>query len=104
MSREKLIKEIAEINRLIHEPARLAIMAALYGVQEADFLYLLNLTGLTKGNLSAHVSRLEEAGYVEVEKKFVGKKPMTLYRMTEKGRAAFRDYLKFIRQMGELGE
>ncbi len=92
-------RDIQKIDRLIHEPARLAIMAVLYALKEADFLYLLKTTGLTKGNLSAHVSKLEEAGYIQVEKKFVGKKPKTIYRLTERGREAFKTYLNQMRKI-----
>ena len=94
-------REIQKIDRLIHEPARLAIMSILYALSEADFLYLLSATGLSKGNLSAHVGRLEEAGYVEVEKKFIGKKPKTVYRLTPDGRKAFNEYLRHMRKIVE---
>jgi len=67
-------------------------MATLAVVQEADFRYLLHVTELTKGNLSAHLSKLEEAGYVEIEKTFRGKYPLTICRLTEKGREAFEAY------------
>jgi len=98
--------DLAEIDRLIHEPARMAIMAALYGCESADFTFLLNATGLTKGNLSAHAGRLEEAGYVKVEKGFVGKLPHTQYNLTPAGRRAFRTYrerlrLALVRMNGE---
>jgi len=83
---------VKEIDRLIHEPARLLIMAHLYVVEGADFLYLMNQTGLTFGNLSSHMSRLEEAGYIEVEKTFVDKRPNTRLRLTEAGRKAFNEY------------
>ncbi|BBB47050.1 winged helix-turn-helix domain-containing protein [Pelolinea submarina] len=86
--------EIASLDRLIHEPARLAILSVLYAVKEADFLFLLRETGLTKGNLSTHLSKLEAAGYIEIEKGYVGKLPQTLCRMTEQGRRAFDDYRK----------
>jgi DNA-binding transcriptional ArsR family regulator len=86
--------EIASLDRLIHEPARLAILSVLYAVKEADFLFLLRETGLTKGNLSTHLSKLETAGYIEIEKGYVGKLPQTLCRMTEQGRQAFDDYRK----------
>jgi DNA-binding MarR family transcriptional regulator len=90
---------MSELDRLIHEPARLLIMALLMGVQEADFLYLLRESGLTKGNLSTHLSRLEQGGYVEIEKGFRGKIPLTILRLTAQGRKAFRDYRK---KMGAL--
>ena len=87
---------MSELNRVIHEPARLTILALLSSVKEADFLYLLRETGLTKGNLSTHLMRLEEAGYVEIEKGFRARKPLTRIRITAKGRAAFSGYLAAI--------
>jgi DNA-binding MarR family transcriptional regulator len=83
-------RQIADLDRLIHEPARLMIAATLYCVKEADFLYLQNQTDSTKGNLSSHLAKLEESGYVEIEKTYRGKIPMTLCRLTKKGRASFR--------------
>ncbi len=85
-------RDLAGIDRVIHEPARLVILALLYPLESADFLFLLRETGLTKGNLSAHLARLEEAGYVTVEKGFRGKIPQTTYSLTEEGRAALREY------------
>ena len=85
---------MSELDRVIHEPARLTIIALLSSVKEADFLYLQRETGLTKGNLSTHLMRLEEAGYVEIEKTFRGKLPLTLARLTAKGREAFQNYRK----------
>jgi DNA-binding MarR family transcriptional regulator len=96
---------LAHIDRIIHEPARLVIMAYLYVVESADFTFLMNQTGLTWGNLSSHMSKLEEAGYVRIEKMFVGKKPHTLASLTEAGRAAFRDYRRQMEQvLGDLPE
>ena len=83
---------LGEIDRLVHEPARLMILANLYVVESADFTFLMNQTGLTWGNLSSHMSKLETAGYIEVEKEFVGKKPHTMLRLTEAGREAFQEY------------
>ena len=83
---------LGEIDRLVHEPARLMILANLYVVESADFTFLMNQTGLTWGNLSSHMSKLEAAGYIEVEKEFVGKKPHTMLRLTEAGREAFQEY------------
>ncbi len=88
-----------EIDRIVHEPARLAIMALLYVVDSADFTFLMNQTGLSWGNLSAHMSRLEEAGYIEVEKSFKGRRPNTTLRLTSTGRNAFRDYRQKLKQM-----
>ena len=88
---------VKEIDRLIHEPARLLIMAHLYVVEAADFLYLMNQTGLTFGNLSSHMTRLEEAGYIEVEKSFVDKRPNTRLSLTDAGRKAFEEYRRNMR-------
>jgi DNA-binding MarR family transcriptional regulator len=86
------LSALAEVDRLIHEPARLAVMALLYVVESADFIFLMNQTGLTWGNLSAHMSKLEEAGYIEVVKSFKGKRPNTMMRLTQAGRVAFQAY------------
>lgn len=85
-------RDLAAIDRVVHEPARLIILALLFPLESSDFLFLLRETGLTKGNLSAHLMRLEEAGYVKVEKGYRGKVPHTTYSLTEEGRGAFRDY------------
>ena len=85
-------RSIAEVDRLIHEPARLMIVAILSVVESADFLYLQRETGLTKGNLSAHIARLDEAGYLTVEKTYRGKIPLTICRLTEAGRSAYQNY------------
>jgi DNA-binding MarR family transcriptional regulator len=83
---------IAKIDRLIHEPSRYTLMAYLYVVEVADFLFLLRQTGMTWGNLSAHLGKLEAAGYVVIEKEFLGKKPHTIVRLTDEGRNAFEEY------------
>ena len=88
-----------DVDRLIHEPARYTIMAHLYVVESADFLFLLRQTGLTWGNLSAHIGRLEAAGYVEVKKEFLGKKPHTVATLTQKGRLAFNAYRNVMKQV-----
>jgi DNA-binding MarR family transcriptional regulator len=75
-----------ELDRLVHEPGRLAILTVLSSVEDADFLFLQGATGLTKGNLSSHLSKLEDAGLVRVDKRFVGKRPNTNVRITEPGR------------------
>jgi DNA-binding MarR family transcriptional regulator len=80
------------IDRVIHEPARLLIMAHLYVVDSADFLFLMRQTGLTFGNLSSHMAKLEGAGYIEVVKDFVDRKPHTMLRVTARGRVAFEEY------------
>ena len=83
---------MSDIDRLVHEPARLRIIALLSGAKEADFLFLQRETGLTKGNLSSHLAKLEEGGYIEIEKTFRAKIPLTLIRLTPDGLRAFRQY------------
>lgn len=86
------LKNLVELDRVIHEPARLMLVAILSEVEEADFLFLLRETGMSKGNLSSHLTRLENAGYVEVTKTYRGKIQMTLCRLTDTGRTAFEEY------------
>ena len=96
------IREIFELDRVIHEPARLAIMLILAGAGEADFLYLQREGGFTQGNLSGHLAKLEEAGYVEIEKKFKGKMPLTVCSLTGKGKAALSKYSRHMVGILEL--
>ena len=93
------LPSVSDINKMIHEPARLLIMAHLYVVESADFLFLMRQTGMTFGNLSSHMSRLETAGYIDVEKEVKGKKPNTKLNLTESGRKAFEGYRQNIRQL-----
>jgi DNA-binding MarR family transcriptional regulator len=86
------VRKLAELDRVIHEPGRLMIVSILFLRKEADFLYLVRETGLTKGNLSSHLARLEEAGYLEIEKSNAGKVPLTVLRLTAEGRSSFRSY------------
>ena len=90
MSNDITQKDI--IDKLVHEPARLMLMLHLYAADSADFIYLMHRTGLSRGNLSSHMSKLEDAGYLMVEKKFVDKIPCTLLSLSEKGRLAFKKY------------
>ena len=90
-----------EIDKIIHEPARLQIMTQLYVVDEADFIYIMRQTGLTWGNLSSHMSKLEEAGYINVKKEFQEKKPHTILSMTKSGRVAFEKYRKMLDKVFE---
>jgi len=83
---------VTDLDRTIHEPARLRVLTILSGVDTADFKFLLTALGLSKGNLSSHISRLEHAGYVKVIKSFNGKIPHTDYKMTKVGRKALSDY------------
>jgi DNA-binding MarR family transcriptional regulator len=85
---------LTEVDRLIHEPARLVVMASLYVVESADYMFLMRQAGLTWGNLSAHLSKLEEAGYILIEKTYRGKRPYTLVRLSEKGRMVFKNYMQ----------
>ncbi len=90
---------LTDIDRLVHEPARLAIMALLYVLESADFTFLMNQTKLSWGNLSTHMSKLEEAGYIEVGKSFKGRRPNTNLCLTTKGRKAFQEYRQKLKQM-----
>lgn len=89
----------SEIDRLIHEPARFQVMALLYVVESADFTFIMNQLGLTWGNLSAHITKLEEGGYVTVEKGFKGKRPQTMLSLTKIGRKAFQTYRQMMKQI-----
>jgi DNA-binding MarR family transcriptional regulator len=86
------IRNLSELDRVIHEPGRLMIVALLSAVEKADFLYLLHETEMNKGTLSSHLARLEAAGYVEIAKTFRGKVPQTLLQLTAPGRKAFEQY------------
>ncbi len=91
--------ELPELNPVIHGKLRLALLSLLAGVEEAEFTWLRAKTGSTDGNLGAQLMKLEEAGYVAVEKKFVQRKPQTIYRMTEAGREALQEYVQALRQL-----
>ena len=92
------LRSLAEVDRMVHEPARLMILLVLYTVEAADFTFLINATELTDGNLSSHLSKLEAAGYVEVDKGFAGKKPRTRLRLTKLGRQAVENYRSTMQQ------
>lgn len=87
-------EELAELDRLVHEPARLALLTALGVCRSADFLYLQRLTGLSKGNLSSHLAKLADGGLVTIEKEFVGKTPNTRVSLTRQGRLAIERHWK----------
>ena len=93
---------LTDFDRILHSPARLTIVAILSAVEEADFVYLLNESGLTKGNLSTHLSKLEESGYIEIEKTYRGKVPLTLCRLTLTGRQAFTEYRQQLKRFVDL--
>lgn len=92
------IRTIADLDRVIHEPGRFMIVALLFAVERTDFLYLQHETGMNKGTLSSHISRLEAAQYVEVVKTYQGKVPQTLLRLTTAGREAFERYRRSLKQ------
>ena len=98
----KELAPIADIDRLVHEPARLMILAVLHIVESADFLFLMRQTGLTRGNLSSHMTKLEAAGYIDIKKEFVAKIPRTLLCLTDKGRDAFQAYRQGMIQVLDL--
>ena len=87
-----VFEELANLDRLIHEPARLAVLTALDSCQKTDFIFLQRLTGLSAGNLSVHLSKLEDAELVRMEKKIVAKRTQTQVQITEKGHAAIIKY------------
>ena len=94
---ERQTTGLESVNRVIHEPARLAIMARLYVLEEADWLFLHRQTGLSFGNLTSHLARLEASCYVSIEKMFIERKPHTVVRMTDEGREAFERYREQVR-------
>ena len=96
------LKPIADIDRAIHAPARLMILALLAAVESTDFTFLLTQTGLTRGNLASHLSKLEEVGYITVTKEFVERVPRTLYRLSEAGQTAVATYKANMQQVVAL--
>jgi DNA-binding PadR family transcriptional regulator len=91
--------DLPELNPVIHGKLRLALLSLLATVEEAEFTWLRSKTGSTDGNLGAQLMKLEEAGYLTVKKNFVQRKPQTIYRMTESGRAALTEYVQALRQL-----
>lgn len=89
---QQLVENVLALDRLVHEPARLAILTVLTSVEWAEFSFLETVCALSKGNLSSHLSKLEEAGLLEIEKSFRGKRPLTRVRLTEAGRLALQRY------------
>lgn len=101
---DESLRNLNDVDRLIHEPARLAITSILYAVEEADFLYLMHELQLTKGNLSSHLSKLEAAGYVQINKSIVNKKTRTICSLTETGREVFAGYLHQMEKVMQFNE
>ena len=90
---------LVDIDQVIHARARLMVLTYLYVVESVDYTFLTRLTGLTWGNLSTHLSKLEEAGYIKIEKTYQGKKPQTLIHLSQQGRTAFRAYKESMQQV-----
>jgi DNA-binding MarR family transcriptional regulator len=90
---------LADIDQVIHAPARLMVLTYLYVVESADYVFLVRQTGLSWGNLSTHLTKLEEAGYISIKKGFKGKKPHTTIKFTKRGRSAFREYKKSMQRV-----
>ncbi len=88
-----------DIDKLIHEPARLKMLAQLYVVESADFVFLMRQTRLTQGNVSGHLAKLEAAEYVNIEKGYAGKRPQTMISLTKKGREPFKKYIHSMQQL-----
>jgi DNA-binding MarR family transcriptional regulator len=99
--RGALVRSLADMDRLIHEPARLMLVTILSAVEQADFQYLQRETGLSKGNLSSHLAKLEQAGYVNIEKTYRGKIPLTLCQLTPAGHQALTQYTRYMKQFME---
>jgi DNA-binding transcriptional ArsR family regulator len=93
---ESPIRKLVAIDRRVHEPARLAVLVLLSIVERADFLYILDETGLSKGNLSSHMTKLEDAGLIKVEKAFFDKIPRTVYELTKEGSRALEAHREAI--------
>lgn len=91
------LRSLEQLDRVVYEPARLMILAALHAVEAADFTFLKQRTGLTGGNLSFHISKLEDAGFVEVRKEFVGKVPRTVLELTDSGREALTSHVEVLK-------
>ena len=92
-----------QLDPLLHSELRLAVMSLLLNVEQADFSYLKEQTGATAGNLSVQIDKLSQAGYIEVEKRFEGKRPQTLCRITQQGVKAFEDYVDTLKTYLKLG-
>jgi DNA-binding transcriptional ArsR family regulator len=93
------VPELPELDPVVHAKLRLAVLSLLSGVERAEFAWLRDKTGSSDGNIGAHLARLEEAKYIDVEKKFQDKKPLTLYRLTPRGRQALSDYIAALKQL-----
>lgn len=94
-----VLRLTADIDKTVHEPARLLILSMLYVIDSADFVFLHNQSGLTRGNFSTHISKLEEQGLIDVTKEFVNRKPTTIYKITASGQKALETYRNQMKQI-----
>lgn len=101
---ERLAEVVASLDKVLHEKVRLAIATILFHAGEADFNGLKGLLKTSDGNLATHLKALEGAGYLKVKKRFVGRKPKTLYELSERGRKAYREYLGKLREILQAGK
>jgi DNA-binding MarR family transcriptional regulator len=99
MTNDDDLHPLSELDPVIHASARLMVLVHLYVVDSADYVFLKRQTGLSWGNLATHLNKLEEAGYVTIEKGYKGKKPQTMIHLTKHGRAAFKDYKQNLQQV-----
>jgi DNA-binding MarR family transcriptional regulator len=99
LSSDPEMHPLPDLDQVIHAPARLMLLSYLYVVESADYVFLMRLSGLTWGNLSTHLTKLEEAGYISVSKVFKGKKPHSTISLTRQGRAAFRQYKRSMQEV-----
>jgi DNA-binding MarR family transcriptional regulator len=91
--------ELPELDPVVHGQLRLAVLSILSSVEKADFTFLRDRTGSTDGNIAAHLLKLEQAGYVTVEKTFLNRKPLSIYRLTEEGRMALTNYIRNLKKL-----
>lgn len=98
------LRQVLEVDKLVHEPARLVVLAILASVESADFTFLMEHTHLTQGNLSAHLAKLEAGGFIHVDKSFVGKRPRTTLSLTAEGRTALLVHKKALKEFLNLIE
>ena len=98
--------ELPELDPIVHGQLRLAVLSILSTVDTADFTYLRDRTGSTDGNIAAHLLKLEQAGYIKLEKRFLNRKPLSIYRITEAGRAALTTYIRNLKKLlgGEFNQ
>lgn len=101
---ESPLRCLLSLDRTVHEPARLAVLLLLRAVERADFLYLIDETGLSKGNLSSHMTKLEDAGFIKIEKVFLGKIPRTTYQITDEGRRALDHHIRILTEALAMSE